>query len=79
MANLALSYQQAGKSEDAMQPAVHVLENGPRILGEKHPSILNWMANFAAALTDMGDFDKSRGAGKASAGREENGFRREPS
>ncbi|MGW1354527.1 tetratricopeptide repeat protein [Streptomyces sp. NPDC002409] len=53
-ANLATSYYQAGRTDDAIAIEEHVLADYERILGDEHPDTLNARNNLAASYRQAG-------------------------
>jgi hypothetical protein len=52
MANLASTYWNQGRWDEAEQLGVQVMETRTRVLGAEHPSTLTSMANLARTYTD---------------------------
>ncbi|MGW1190848.1 tetratricopeptide repeat protein [Streptomyces sp. NPDC002559] len=53
-ANLATSYQQAGRTNDAITLLEHVLTDRERLLGNEHPHTLTTRANLATSYQQAG-------------------------
>ncbi|MFF3959854.1 tetratricopeptide repeat protein, partial [Streptomyces sp. NPDC001890] len=53
-ANLAASYQQAGRTNDAIEIKEHVLADCERLLGDEHPDTLTTRANLATSYQQAG-------------------------
>ena len=54
MANLASTWQQQGRSEEAEKLKVEVLELRKSVLGEKHPDTILAMANLSLTWWQQG-------------------------
>ena len=54
MANLAVTYSDQGRTDEAAVLQEEVLQKRRRILGEEHPNTLTSMANLAVTYRDQG-------------------------
>jgi hypothetical protein len=60
MANLASTWRQQGRLNDAEQLELQVLGLYKEVLGEKHPDTILTMTNLAATWQKQGRFDEAR-------------------
>jgi hypothetical protein len=58
MANLAATWQQQSRSDEAEELELQVLELRKDVLGEKHPDTITAMANLAATWRQQGQSDE---------------------
>ena len=54
MANLASTYRDQGRSKEAEELDVKVMDARSRVLGVEHPDTLRTMANLAATYRNQG-------------------------
>ena len=60
MENLASTYSDQGKFNEAEQLEVQVLEMRKMLLGAKHPNTLLSMGNLAITYCNQGKFDEAK-------------------
>lgn len=58
-ANLAVSYSDLDRRQEAMEMREKVLEARKRILGEEHPDTLTSMAHLATSYSNLGQGQKA--------------------
>ena len=58
--NLATTYQQLGRDEEAMRMLRDVYSGSMKLNGEEHPNALTAAANYAAMLGKLGRFKEAR-------------------
>ena len=59
MANLARTYSDKGKWDEAEQLKIQVLDMKKKLLGAEHPDTLLSMANLARTYSDKGKWDEA--------------------
>jgi tetratricopeptide (TPR) repeat protein len=59
MGNLAATYSDLGRHEEALKLQEEVLQLRREKLGESHPDTLTSMGNLAATYSDLGRYDKA--------------------
>jgi tetratricopeptide (TPR) repeat protein len=59
MANLASTYQNQGRWNEAEKLQVQVMETRTRVLGKEHPDTLTSMANIASTYRDQGRWNEA--------------------
>jgi hypothetical protein len=59
MGNLASTYHDQGKFDEAEQLEVQVLDMRKKLLGAEHPDTLSSMGNLASTYHDQGKFDEA--------------------
>jgi hypothetical protein len=59
IANLASTYRNQGRWEEAEQLDVQVMETSKKKLGDDHPSTLTSMANLASTYRSQGRWDEA--------------------
>ncbi|CUA74730.1 Kinesin light chain 1 [Rhizoctonia solani] len=59
MANIAVSYLNLGRYDEAEQMGVQVVSTSKRVLGEDHPDTLAFMGDLAAAYSSMGQYNEA--------------------
>ncbi len=59
MANLASTYWNQGRWDEAEKLEVQVMETTKRVLGEEHPDTLTSMANLASTYRNQGRWDEA--------------------
>ena len=59
MANLASTYRNKGRWDEAEELDVQVMETRKRVLGPEHPSTLTSMANLASTYRNKGRWDEA--------------------
>ena len=58
MANLAATYQNQGRWNEAEKLQVQVIETRKRVLGDEHPSTLTSIANLASTYWNQGRWNE---------------------
>ncbi|RDW56493.1 hypothetical protein BP5796_13134 [Coleophoma crateriformis] len=69
MANLAVTYSQQGRQDEAEPLKKRVMEISKEKLGEDHPDTLTSMANLAETYRNQGRWDKAEELGLQNQGR----------
>ena len=59
MANLASTYQNQGRWNEAEQLAVQVMDMSKKLLGAEHPDTLKSMANLAGTYHNQGRWNEA--------------------
>ena len=59
MANLASTFQNQGRWDEAEKLQVVVMETTKRVLGNEHPDTLTCMADLAATFQNQGRWDEA--------------------
>jgi len=57
MGNLASTYRNQGRWDEAVALEERVLEASKEVLGDRHPDTLSAMANLASTYTNRGRWD----------------------
>ena len=71
MANLASTYRNQGRWEEAEKLDVQVMETSKTKLGADHPDTLTSMANLASTYRNQGRWEEAEEAGGAGDGDEQ--------